>query len=654
MFKKLFIGLLLILAAIAAWFAYQWYFTNDNFMRQINLVPGDAVYVLQTNEPVKNWKKFTGSKLWQHFKQHPKFADIARSADAIDQFFDSNKNLLGSIGSRDFTLSAHVTKFNDYDFLFIIDLSKASKISLLKNNIENVFSNLGYRVTTRKYKDETIYEMKDGASKETLYISLVANQAVCSYYGLLIERAIDEKDITAIAKNNKFIEVEQKASDGGLARLFINYQNSNNFLRCYLGNLNGWVSDISSTLEFSGLNMQLDDEDIDISGYTNLRDSTDGYLKALLQSGKGNVGAFEILPARTASYTSLGCDNFQTFYDNLVRVFSNNKTAYNEFETGINKIEKLLKINLKNNFYSWMGDEVVLSQNQSYGLSSAPEYIITIHTKNIDDATKNLQFIEDQIRKRTPAKFQKTNYKGHDIHYLEVKGLFSAMLGKFFNKIEKPYYTVINDYVCFSNTPETIIALIDDYENKNTMGNDEQFKTFMKRCSNKATVFYYVNGTRYFNSMLQELKGDARTGAQQNKKYITCFRHSAFELIADGAIFETKMYSDFETPAEESETQENNPVAMYEKDTLTETERFYIEQFQSGSINEDYENGKPKVRAETKDGLKDGKYREYYEDGSLKVKGNYSEGKKEGRWRFYDETGKLLRKENYRDGTLRE
>ncbi len=86
MFKKLFFGLLLILAAIAAWFAYQWYFTNDNFMRQINLVPGDAVYVLQTDEPVKNWKKFTGSKLWQHFKQHPKFADIARSADAIDQF----------------------------------------------------------------------------------------------------------------------------------------------------------------------------------------------------------------------------------------------------------------------------------------------------------------------------------------------------------------------------------------------------------------------------------------------------------------------------------------------------------------------------------------------------------------------------------------
>ena len=53
MFKKLFFGLLLILAAIAAWFAYQWYFTNDNFMRQINLVPGDAVYVLQTDEPVR-------------------------------------------------------------------------------------------------------------------------------------------------------------------------------------------------------------------------------------------------------------------------------------------------------------------------------------------------------------------------------------------------------------------------------------------------------------------------------------------------------------------------------------------------------------------------------------------------------------------------
>ncbi len=634
------------MAVLTGWFVYQWYFTNDNFLRQINLVPGNAVYVLQTNEPVKNWKKFSSSKIWQHMKQHPKFEAIAKSADAIDQFFNNNKNLLGSMGSRDFTLSAHVTKYNDYDFLFIIDLSKVSKISLVKNNIENVFTALGYKVTVRTYKGETIYEMMDATARETLYLSVVANQALCSYYGLLIEKAIDEKEITSIAKQNKFIEIEQKTNEGGLARVFVNYNYSSAFLSCYLSTSNGLVADIGSTLEFSGLRVGIEEEDIEINGYTNVKDSTDGYLKALLQSGKGEMGAYEILPSRTATYTSLGCDNFLKFYDNLIRVFSNNKSGYNEFENNSAKIEKLLKISLKTNFYSWMGDEVVLSQNQSAGLTSVPEYILTIHANSIEEATKNLNFVEGQIRKRTPAKFQIINYLNHEIHYLEVKGLFSVMLGKFFNKIEKPYYTVINDYICFSNTPETIISLIDDYEHKRTLGQDEQFKIFMKKCGSKATVFCYLNGTRYFNSMVQQLKGESRRSAIENKKYVVCFRHSAFELIADGTLFETKLLSDFEIPAEvDLITDDNQPRSMVDNDSLTESERFYIEQFQDGTIQLDYENGKPKVRAETENGIKDGKYREYYEDGSLKIKGTYNHGEKSGKWKYYDENGKLIKSE---------
>ncbi len=265
MFKKLLIFVLFIIAAIAGYFAYQWYYTNDNFMRQIYLVPANAVYVLQTNEPVKNWNKFSSSDLWKYFKQHPKFSDIARSADAIDKFFKDNEGLLGNVGSRDFTLSAHVTKYNDYDFLFIIDLSKASKISILKSNVENVFSKLGYKVTVRNYKDQTIYEMLDPATHETLYMCIVSNQAVCSYYGSLIERSIDEKENPTIAKQNKFIELEEKTGEKGMARLFINYKYSKEFLNCYLSNMNGVASDMGADLEFSGLTLGMDDGDIDIS-----------------------------------------------------------------------------------------------------------------------------------------------------------------------------------------------------------------------------------------------------------------------------------------------------------------------------------------------------------------------------------------------------
>ena len=646
--KKILIFLLLVLIALGGYLAYRWYFVNDNFIRQINLVPYNAVYVLQTNEPVENWKKFSESKLWNHFKQHPKFAAIAVSAFKLDQFFKDNEKLLGSIGSRDFTLSAHVTKYNDYDFLFITDLSKASKIGLINDQVENIFTRLGYKVTLRKYKGETLYELLDPATHESLYLCIVANHAVCSYYAGLVEMSIDEKDAPAFVHDNKFIEVEEKTSDNGLARLFINYSAIEPFLRCYLSDVNGAVSDMPAVMKFSGLTLRLDDEDVNIQGITNLNDSADSYLHALLQSGKGELGAYKILPARTSAFVSVGCSKFSNFYENLLRVMQQDKKTYDEFSAAVNKIEGLLKISLKDNFYSWMGDEVVLSQNQSAGLSKEEEYIISVHTNDVVNAMTNLQFVEDQIRKKTPARFETVTYKGHSVHYLEVKGLFKVLLGKLFDKVEKPYYTIIDEYVCFSNKPETIIALIEDYENKNTLENDETFKAFSGRFDHSMSAVCYVNGNRYFNTLMASLKGESRKNALDNKKYIVCFRNMAFQLTEAGRNFDTRILLDFETPAESDLNTDYSPApGIAEKDTLSDAERFFIETFSNGAITENYDNGKPKLRAETRDGLKDGKYREYYEDGSLKVKGTYRKGQKAGKWRYYTPEGTLDHKETF-------
>ncbi len=649
--KKVLIGLLLILAAIGAYFGYQWYFTNDNFLRQIYLVPSNAVYVLQTDDPVKNWNKFSDSKLWKHLKQHPTFAGISKSADALDKFFKDNKTLLGNLGSRQLTLSAHITKYNDYDFLFILDLSKATKISVLKYSVEKLFSNLGYKVTVRKYKDESIYELFDPADHSTLHICLIANQAVCSYYGALVESAIDEQAHPVIAKENKFIEVEEATKEGGLGRLFINYKHSEEFLRCYMSNVSGVASGLGDALEYSGLNLDFDGDNLDIAGYTNLKDSTESYMQALMQSGRAEMNAYKILPSRTAAYTGIGCSSFKDFYDNLVKVLKKDEKSYKEFEANTAKIEKLLKISLKDNFISWMGDEVVLSQNPSLH-KSTPEYILAVRANDIEKAVESLEFIEQQIKKRTPAKFESTRYKDHEIHYLEIKGLFSLLLGKYFNKIDKPYYTIIDDYVCFSNQPETIIGLIEDYVNKNTLGNDEDFKTFMKHADDKATVLCYINGARYFNTMLNELKGEKRTAASANGKYITCFKNTLFSLTSRDKNFATKFYSEFAVPDSTVNTTVAEPSSMSDQDSLTDVERFLVEQFTYGSIVEDYDNGKPKIRAETKDGIKDGRYREYYEDGSVKIKGSYKKGKKDGRWKYYDKDGKLMKKEKYDDGVL--
>lgn len=86
--------------------------------------------------------------------------------------------------------------------------------------------------------------------------------------------------------------------------------------------------------------------------------------------------------------------------------------------------------------------------------------ILAIHSKDIDYAQDQLNYLSEQIRLRTPVKFRNINYNGYTINYLSLKGFFRLFAGGLFDRLEKPYYTIIGDYVLFSNSPAALTTTI--------------------------------------------------------------------------------------------------------------------------------------------------------------------------------------------------
>ena len=60
-----------------------------------------------------------------------------------------------------------------------------------------------------------------------------------------------------------------------------------------------------------------------------------------------------------------------------------------------------------------------------------------------------------------------------------------------------------------------------------------------------------------------------------------------------------------------------------------------------------YENGKLKVKADSKSHKRNGLYEEFYENGQLKETGNYQDGKQDGLWEFYRENGNIRERVTY-------
>ena len=659
--KKLFItSIILLILGVGGYQAYNLYLKPDNFRKQIYLIPGDAMFIVETESPVSNWKKFSNSAPWQYLRQQEKMQEISDMAYMLDSILQQNEMLMDMLGKRNLMISAHTTRRGDYDFLFVVDLQKASKIETLKDQIENLFKSVDYKVTTRSFEACKIMELFDPGDRSTLYMAFIDNHLVCSYTGLLVEKSIHEKDTPLIGRDFYFQEIEQKMSGSALFRIYANYHYFNNYLISLMGVSDPNLKDICESMEYTGLLMNVSDTRLSFNGYTNLKDSVDSYLLALLESGAGKITAQQILSSRTAFFASMGFDDANRFMDNVENTLKNDASSYQSFKKNWDRIESFLGIDIRKNFLSWMEGEVVFAQNTPGSLGRQNEFVAVIKMKDKNDAVSNLNFIEERIRKKTPVKFKTIDYEEYSIHYLEIKGFFRLLFGKMFDKLDKPYYTIINDYAVFSNSPATLLSMIEDYRMGQTLDKEKEFNKFMNVFNNKASAFVYANANKSFPLWKNYVAASTWSSIQDNQNFILCFPQIGFQLTAEKTVFDTRMIAEFQAPAiEEVELEEDDDFSFDENDdsfdeeeALSNLQLFYIEKMSGNVYTEFYDDGTVKSKAEMKNGIRNGKYKEFFPDEKLKSYGKFKNNKKNGVWHYYDEDGKLIKKEKWKGGEL--
>jgi len=653
--KKIFLGLLLIVIVIfIVNIVHTLYLRPDNFLRQVYMVPKDAVFIIEVDEPENNWHKFTKSKPWQYLKEQHKMEEIDRKVVKMDSTLKANKTLLKVLGKRKLMISSHVTRRSDYDYIFIMDIQKTSKLENLKNQLELLFKANDFKVTQRNFKDEKILELYDPEDRSTLYLAIVNNLLICSYTGLLVEKSIIEKDDPVIGRDLYYLDVERKVSDGGLCKIFINYSNLDNYLTILTGISDPDIQSIYRPLGYSGFMFKVSDKMLSLKGYTGLNDlPEDSYLPALLNSGNHSITAQKVLSVRTAFYVNMGFNDPVNFISNVENVLEKNREAYNEFKKNWDLIENKLKIDIRKNFLSWMEGEVALAQHTPGALDMQNEFVVVIKMKNRNEAIKNLDFIEESIRKNTPVKFKTIEYEGYGIHFLEMKGFFRLLFGKMFDKLNKPYYTIINDYAVFSNSTATLLSMIEDYRLGQTLEKDEDFKHFISEFNSKSSIFTYINTSKFFPLARDLVSASNWNDLQDNQNFILCFPQIGFQLTGEKEIFDTRWFGEFCIPPEEQDDDdiETEPVPFSEReDTIQNLARFYLEKFSGNVYTEFYDDGNIMSKSEISKGIKNRKYQAFYPNGKLQVSGKFKNNKKNGTWNYFDENGKLVRKEKWKNG----
>ncbi len=667
--------IILILGGILGLMGYAYYtfVTPTKNLRPIYVIPSNAVFFLETEKPISTWEDIRTNTIWTHLKQHPYFSELTENANTLDTLFQDNKSLFKLLGSRSLVVSAHMYKPKDYDFLFVVDLQKISKFTQLKDYLDKVMS-VNYSLSRRTYQTHEIIELLDKETKETLYITILDNLFVASYTNALTEAAIDEYAAPTIGRDENYLDIFKKVDHDDMLRLYIQQQYVKDFAMCYMDAPNASLNYMSAHLWYSGFSFDLDDELLLANGYTNFNDTHQTYIEALHKSGLGKRSIAEVAPQRTAFYLSLGFDNYERFYDNFHELKAQNAKDLGTYDATIAKTERFLNIDIKTQFIDWMDDEVAFLQLQPSNLGRKNEFAVVLKAKDGTEAKTQLDFVLKQIKKKTPVKFKQVNYRNYAINFMAMKGFFKPLLGRFFKDLEKPYFTIIDDYVIFSNHPQTLKNIINDYESQQTLAMSDTYQEFSEHFEATSNVFAYINMPLFYKNLMAMISPEAQKQLQNNKDYITCFSQIGLQLSASGTRFESTLaavYRDpktfenaphsaespnpfstsykkqWKTAFETPETRNSTLLKMVEEEELIKVEAITPDDLNAKVYKEYYEDGSLKLSVPLKNGMKYGVYRKYHPNGSIHIKGRYKKDKRIGTWKVYDSTGETLERKRY-------
>ena len=702
---KKFLIFLLVVALIGGGVWYYFFFLKVEKHDLFSVVPEETIFVIETNDLTRGWKALSEGKIWNHIKGTDVFAEYNEMFYSVDSVIHDNSVLEKLLKGRQLLLCANMISKNDYDFLYIINVDNAGKASFI-SDIAGLFD---YSVSRHKYNNEEIINFTDVTTKETFSVCFLGNILLVSFTTELVEKGIDQAGNANIWNGNKFKTITQQISTDGMFRFYIQNNRLNDYMSVFFSEGIEMAQSFGESTSFLATEIDLSDDFIEFSGTLGIHDSIPSYIRALSKIEPGQGRSHNVVSENAALYLNLTFKDFNVFMSELKNQYRNSdSTAFADVENDIVKIEKYLKVNLNEDFFGWIGNEISMVKLQPNANSREEDVVAFFHAPDIDKAKSGLDHLCRQIKRKTPIKFKEYEYKGFPINMLSVKGFFKLFLGNLFEKIEKPYFTYIDDYVVFSNSTGALMQCIDDFMTGSTLGRSQEFSVISGSCPLNANIFVYLNTPGFYKNLLKSSNPESRKGLEDNKELILSFCDVGISMLSKNGNFDLKMrwqhnpdifsnlqileiersaeeteFVFFDTlgfmfsippvmPASEGQIQINyDNESVWAEGNLTESQpqglwRMYypsrnlmcLLRFEKGLLNGlctfYYDNSDKTERAtvEYSNNIISGKYTELYKNGKQRCEINIEKGVPDGDAFFYFENGVAKMKGEFNDSLM--
>lgn len=270
-------------------------------------------------------------------------------------------------------------------------------------------------------------------------------------------------------------------------------------------------------LDFSVLGGDIAHSSLMMDGFSSYDDSLPSLFAPLVMADAGARKAEKVIPSGAVFYTNFNVDDFTSFYEDFLQQYAQlDPEDYASYKGGIGMTETFLGIDIKKDVFAWMNGEIAMAKLRPTNNARELDFIIALGSNDVEQAKEKLDAIAKRIKNRTTVRFRQMDYRNYKINYLNVSGFLKMIMGGFFKNRDKPYYTIVDDYVVFSNSSDMLKLLIDSYLVGNTLERNASFVRFNEELKQYSSLTTYVNMNRLYEHLYYYSNKKER---QELKKY---------------------------------------------------------------------------------------------------------------------------------------
>lgn len=552
--------LLLLPLFLAAGLAGYLYFLQLDRHDIYEFVPEDAIFIVEADDPIENWKSLSKTKIWRYMKKNELFADIEKDCDYLDTLIRDNDQIFKLVSGKKLLVVAQMISAEDYDFLYLMDLKEGGKIGSFMDIFQGVLSTFKMKMNSREIAGHKGYGIGEGSDE--VFLAFEGNIMVASYSKLLMTNAFEQFKHPHYSENEEFLAARKRAyrteTKESLAKVHLNFSQLDAYLAVFMGEVTPTVRGLSENLNYASFDLKMEDSFTELTGNTTVDLELPSLPNVLSTLPGSEIRCMNILPSSTSFMLSINFEDFDQFYEQI-SVTMKEDDGYDDYEKykkqiggllGVNKSDKKVDRKKKHgkdvDYFDWIGQEIAMSILPMNESGTRQAYVAIFHSPDRENTLHDLKTIEKKIKNRTPVKFEQYDYRGHEVSFLEMKGFFKLFLGKLFKKFDKPKYAILDEFVVFSNDTAAIHRIIDvAHGSQPNLPMEPGFRQFFQQFEANSNYFAYLNGVQIYPFLPTLADAEASSAIQKNRKFITCFHHGGLQLIANDGVFDAKLHFQF-------------------------------------------------------------------------------------------------------------